>query len=534
MALTVAVTPGKRFSNSEKITIAKLNQLGQPSFTVTGTIGTSEITNGTVTAAKTIAGPHFYTSSVSFSAGDFTLTFSPTITITDGTIIAFKANAAGAPNVTTGIRLVIGASTKKLFKNRTETLVAGDIVANQIIEARYDDAGDSGSGAWQMTSHLSNTSNYYTATATGTNAYTLTLTPPATYTLTLADLEGRRIRFKVPNDNTSTCTVALTIGGTTFAAKNLYRNVNIALGQGDLKAGQMVDIAYESVADAFQMMSPRWLGELEYVHTDSGTANAYAITLGSAVTSYAQLRGRALYFRVANTNTATSTLTVSGLTSPPTIKKHGSLALSRGDLLAGGIAEVMYDGTDFQLASVPHGSACRAWVRFDGTPHAQTSAITRSGSTATFNSTGIGSYMVNGAKVNITGASQTEYNGNFVVSNVTTNSFDYTVTGSPTTPSTGTATVNTIIAAAYNVDTISDNGTGDYTLAFVTALGSTFYAVVGSAKHDGSDAAGAVSPSYNSGATAFTTTTVRVKVYQVDGAPVAMDSGEISVLVFGF
>ncbi|MBK8001735.1 MAG: hypothetical protein IPK15_24285, partial [Verrucomicrobia bacterium] len=226
MSLTVAVTPGKRFANSEKITIAKLNQLGQPTFTVTGTIGTSEITNGSVTAAKTIAGPHFYTSSVSFSSGDFTLTYSPTITITDGTLIAFKANANGVPNVTTGIRLVIGASTKKLFKNRTETLVPGDIVTNQIIEARYDTAGDGGAGAWQMTSHLSNADNYWTATATGTNNYTLTLTPPVSYPLVLADLEGRRIRFEVPNDNTGACTVALTMGGTTFGAKDFYRNVN--------------------------------------------------------------------------------------------------------------------------------------------------------------------------------------------------------------------------------------------------------------------------------------------------------------------
>ncbi len=255
MALTVTVTPGKQFAATEKISNAKLNQLGQPTFTVTGTVGTSEITTGSVTADKTIAGAHFYTSGVTFSSGDYTLTFSPTITITDGTVLAFKANANGVPHVTNGIRLVIGASTKKLLKNRTEALKPGDIVANQIIEARYDTAGDGGAGAWQMTSHPSTVLFYYTATATGTNAYSLTLTPPASYTLTLADIEGKAIRLKVPNANTGACTVAVTIGGAVLTAKNLYKNFNQALVANDLRQNQTIDICYEATTDAFQLQS---------------------------------------------------------------------------------------------------------------------------------------------------------------------------------------------------------------------------------------------------------------------------------------
>ena len=38
----------------------------------------------------------------------------------------------------------------------------------------------------------------------------------------------------------------------------------------------------------------------------------------------------------------------------------------------------------------------------------------------------------------IRGADQPEYNGPFAITNVTTNAYDYTVSGSPATPATGT------------------------------------------------------------------------------------------------
>lgn len=73
----------------------------------------------------------------------------------------------------------------------------------------------------------------------------------------------------------------------------------------------------------------------------------------------------------------------------------------------------------------------------DGSSQSVTS-ITRSGSTATATVTGHG--WNNGDFVEFAGANQTEYNGKYVIANVTTNTFDYTVTGTPTTPATGTIT----------------------------------------------------------------------------------------------
>jgi hypothetical protein len=55
--------------------------------------------------------------------------------------------------------------------------------------------------------------------------------------------------------------------------------------------------------------------------------------------------------------------------------------------------------------------------------------------------------FTNGASVPISGATQTEYNGTFTISNVTTNTFDFTVTGTPATPATGSPVVGR--AAVY-------------------------------------------------------------------------------------
>ena len=53
--------------------------------------------------------------------------------------------------------------------------------------------------------------------------------------------------------------------------------------------------------------------------------------------------------------------------------------------------------------------------------------------------------MVNGNKVVIRGADQQEYNGVFAITNVTANAYDYTVSGTPATPATGTITASGVI-----------------------------------------------------------------------------------------
>ena len=77
----------------------------------------------------------------------------------------------------------------------------------------------------------------------------------------------------------------------------------------------------------------------------------------------------------------------------------------------------------------------------DGTgdfPFEESVTITRLGATASVAHTAHG--LGNGDIVVIRGAVEQEYNGPFVITNVSTNAYDYTVSGSPATPATGTIT----------------------------------------------------------------------------------------------
>ena len=67
----------------------------------------------------------------------------------------------------------------------------------------------------------------------------------------------------------------------------------------------------------------------------------------------------------------------------------------------------------------------------------------------------------------------------------------------------GTGTV--AIRASFNVSSITDNGTGDYTVNFTTAMPDTNYAVV-----FGRGAAGASRPLYYSDGATYSTTAVRI------------------------
>lgn len=116
-------------------------------------------------------------------------------------------------------------------------------------------------------------------------------------------------------------------------------------------------------------------------------------------------------------------------------------------------------------------------------------SITRVSTTATVTCNSHG-YSA-GNTVTISGANETEYNGTFTISNVATNTFDYTVTGTPATPATGTITVArraaftvTINAAFSCLDFIAGDGivattlTQNMTMAGASALtisGSLFF-----------------------------------------------------------
>ncbi len=99
-----------------------------------------------------------------------------------------------------------------------------------------------------------------------------------------------------------------------------------------------------------------------------------------------------------------------------------------------------------------------------GFPSDASVTITRSGSTASVSHTAHG--MADGDTVIIRGSNQIEYNGIFTITNTTTNAYDYTVTGTPDTPATGTITCtreinNGLTNASGDLTTTTFNYTAD-------------------------------------------------------------------------
>lgn len=95
----------------------------------------------------------------------------------------------------------------------------------------------------------------------------------------------------------------------------------------------------------------------------------------------------------------------------------------------------------------------------------------------------------------------------------------------------GTGTV--AIRASFNVTSITDNSTGDYTVNFTTALTDTNYAVVGVSSSAGTSATNAwfsvYTPSNNSYSTK-TTSAVRMITQNLAGG--INDAYELSVSIF--
>lgn len=91
----------------------------------------------------------------------------------------------------------------------------------------------------------------------------------------------------------------------------------------------------------------------------------------------------------------------------------------------------------------------------------------------------------------------------------------------------GTGTV--AIRAAFNVTSITDNGSGDYTVNFTTAMADANYAVLAT----GGDSAANYNVIHTSSTTAPTAAAVRIQsVTQNSGNPVVFDITRASVAIF--
>ena len=130
-------------------------------------------------------------------------------------------------------------------------------------------------------------------------------------------------------------------GGTMSGA--IAMGTNRITGLGAPSAG--TDAANKDYADAHGPALS--LSAIEAVFlVDTGAANALVVTPATVITAYAA--GQACLVKPAHDNTGAATIAVSGLTAQSIVHPDGT-ALAAGDMKAGGIYLLAYDGTHFQL-----------------------------------------------------------------------------------------------------------------------------------------------------------------------------------------
>jgi hypothetical protein len=179
----------------------------------------------------------------------------------------------------------------------------------------------------------------------------------------------------------------------------------------------------------------------------------------------------------------------------------------------GGVEVGRFDSSaNFQFnsgyGSVATAYGCRAWVNFDGTANTNLSGTySQSGTTVTVTATAHGLLAGNVVYSDIT--TGTAVDGTYTVATVTdANTFTYTAGTSLTTSGNITLLRNTIRASG-NVSSVADNGTGNYTVNFSTAMPDANYAAVVGASLAGSAATFVNSYSGAFAAVAPTTTAFR-------------------------
>lgn len=162
--------------------------------------------------------------------------------------------------------------------------------------------------------------------------------------------------------------------------------------------------------------------------------------------------------------------------------------------------------------------ACRAWVNFNGTANTNlTGTYSQSGTTVTVTATAHG--LIVGSSINADITSGTGVDGIYTVTAITdANTFTYTAGTSLTTSGNITLLRNTIRASG-NVSSITDNGTGDYTINFTTAMPDANYAIVFGCGSTGTGAPNAIGTIYNTSG-ALTTTTARIWIGASNSATV--------------
>lgn len=142
----------------------------------------------------------------------------------------------------------------------------------------------------------------------------------------------------VVNDQSTALSTCITKDGQTTPTANIplggFKLTNVGLGTASTDAATLANLQ---------------AGTGTYVATVGGTADAITLTPSPAIAAYAA--GQQFSFIASGANTGAVTVDVSGL-GAKAVTKFGTTALVAGDIPAGVVVDVEYDGTQFQLMGV--------------------------------------------------------------------------------------------------------------------------------------------------------------------------------------
>ena len=180
--------------------------------------------------------------------------------------------------------------------------------------------------------------------------------------LTTIYSKGRILRFN--EDNTKIAIVA----SSSYSGGTGLTTVTITYGT-----------VPNPITECERDMRPQGMTDIEFAFytDDTGTANTYGATISPAPTRL--MVGMKVVIKVANANSGASTFNLNGLGAVD-IKKQGTQALASGDINAGQLVPLQYDGTYWQIVGGGGGSSSNSYVLED---------LTRSSSTVTLSNTPI-------------------------------------------------------------------------------------------------------------------------------------------------
>lgn len=188
--------------------------------------------------------------------------------------------------------------------------------------------------------------------------------------------------------------------------------------------------------------------------------------------------GTLLRFKADLASTGPATLQI-GTSAAASLVKRGNAVLIAGDIAAGQIVQVVFDGTNWQIIS-QLGQPVVKYVKFDGVTKPDNANTTVVANVATFTTAAVHGIAV-GDRVNITGYVGTSVDFNVVsavvsaVPSPTTFSYPIADTGNRVPAATGQ--VNTVIKAGNGVSSVTRSAVGVYVVNFTTSYVSPHYLV---------------------------------------------------------